>query len=52
MGEFFRERKRLQKKKALKTREDKDRFLALYDWHRMTAQDDEVFKVIFEVLDK
>ena len=52
MGEFFRERKRLQKKKALKTREDKDRFLALYDWRRMTAQDDEVFKVIFEVLDK
>ena len=47
--DFFKVYKK--KKKLLKTKEQKEAFKASYDWHRMTAQDDEVWKRIFDFLD-
>ena len=39
-------------KKSLRTAEQKKAFVASFDWWRMTAQDEDVWQKIFEVLDK
>lgn len=49
---FFAEYKDAMKKKQLVTEEQKEAFKKKYDWNRMTAQDDVVWKMIFETLDK
>ena len=49
---FFAEYKTAMKKKQLVTEEQKTAFKQRYDWNRMTAQDDAVWSVIFETLDK
>ncbi len=50
--EFFKEYQKVLKKKLLASDEDKQSFRAKYDWHRMTAQDEKVWNVIFEHLEK
>lgn len=47
---FFAEYTKALKKKALSTDEQKKAFKEKYDWKRMTAQDEEVWKKIFEFL--
>jgi len=49
---FFAEYKTAMKKKRLITDEQKAAFKQRYDWNRMTAQDDTVWSMIFETLDK
>ncbi len=49
---FFAEYKTAMKKKQLVTAEQKEAFKNKYDWNRMTAQDDAVWQMIFETLDK
>ena len=48
LGEFGKARAKFNKKS---TAEDKAKFVASFDWERMTAQDSEVWKRIFEALD-
>ena len=43
---------KLSKKGKLDTPEQKAAFVASYDWDRMTAQDESVWKEIFDCLDK
>ena len=50
LGEFGAARAKLARKKNL-TKEEKARFVASYDWERMTAQDDSVWQKIFDHLD-
>ncbi len=50
LGEFGGARTKLLKKKSL-TDEEKAKFVALFDWNRMTEQDETVWKVIFDHLD-
>ncbi len=47
---FFTEYRKALKKKALVTDEDKKAFKEKYDWKRMTAQDEKVWKEIIEFL--
>lgn len=47
---FFAEYQKALKKKALVTEEDKKAFKAKYDWKRMTAQDEKVWKEILDFL--
>ncbi|MBP3918851.1 MAG: alpha/beta fold hydrolase [Clostridia bacterium] len=49
---FFAEYKKAIKEKKLVTAEQKTAFRASYDWNRMTQQDEAVWKIIFETLDK
>lgn len=50
---FFKEyTKRTKKNKHKSNMEEHKAFLASYDWQRMTAQDEEVWKVIFNFLKK
>lgn len=49
---FFAEYKTAMKKKQLVTPEQKEAFKNKYDWNRMTVQDDDVWKMIFETLDR
>lgn len=49
---FFADYKRRMKKGKLKTAEEKAAFVASYDFDRMTAQDEAVWALIFETLDK
>ncbi len=49
LGQFGKERAKLLKKKNLSDNE-KAAFVASFDWNRMTAQDDTVWKKIFEHL--
>lgn len=49
---FFAELTKKRKKKQFKTLADKAAFVANYDWHRMTAQDTEVWAAIYEALEK
>lgn len=51
LGEYVSKRAKMIKKKQLQTEEQKKNFLASWDWDRMTAQDDAVWKVIFYCLD-
>ena len=50
LGEFGKARAKLARNKKA-TAEDKAAFVASYDWNRMTTQDDNVWKVIFDHLD-
>lgn len=47
---FFAEYQKALKKKALSTDEEKKAFKEKYDWKKMTAQDEKVWKIIFEFL--
>lgn len=49
---FFADLTKMRKKGKLKTKEQKDAFVASYDWHRMTAQDEDVWAKVFEALEK
>ncbi len=49
---FFAEYKTAMKKKQLVTAAQKEAFKNKYDWNRMTKQDDAVWQMIFETLDK
>lgn len=49
--QFFAVLTKKLKKNELVTEEQKRAFVAGYDWNRMTAQDETVWEVIFEVLD-
>lgn len=49
---FFKEYSAVMRKKLLKTEEDKINFKARFDWDKMTVQDENVWKRIFEHLDK
>lgn len=48
---FFKTYKKLKKQKKLVTDEQKQAFMNRYDWHRMTAQDVDVWAEIFNHLD-
>ena len=50
LGEFGKARAKLARNKKA-TAADKAAFVASYDWKRMTAQDEEVWKAIFDHLD-
>jgi pimeloyl-ACP methyl ester carboxylesterase len=50
VAEFGGARAKLARKKNL-TNEEKAAFIASYDWNRMTAQDESVWKVIFDHLE-
>ena len=50
LSEFSKERAKLARKKNL-SREEKERFVASFDWEKMTEQDERVWKRIFEHLD-
>lgn len=50
--EFFATYKKALKKKIFKTDSDKKAFKDSFDWYRMTEQDEDVWNIIFEHLDK
>ncbi len=50
--EFFKALEKQRKSGALKTDEEKAAFSASFDWHKMTEQDDEVWNVIYDFLNK
>lgn len=50
IAEFGKARAKLARKKNA-TKEEKAKFVSSYDWHRMTAQDEAVWRVIFNHLD-
>ena len=50
LGEFSQARAKLVRKKNV-SKEEKARFVASYNWERMTAQDNNVWQKIFEHLD-
>lgn len=47
---FFAEFQKAVKKKQLETAQQQKEFMARYDWHRMTAQDEAVWQVILQTL--
>jgi len=49
--DFFKTYKKTIKKNLLKTDSDKSEFIKKYDWNRMTAQDEEIWNLIFNTLD-
>lgn len=51
LGEFGKARAKLTRKKRV-TKEEKVRFVASYDWNRMTAQDEKVWEAIYTHLEK
>ena len=51
LDEFGKARVKLVRTKNV-TAEDKKKFVASYDWKKMTEQDESVWNVIFEHLDK
>ena len=51
LGEYLADLAAKNKKKLLETKEQKDAFLASFDWDRMTMQDETVWKTIFRFLD-
>ena len=52
LGKYIAKRTKLMKKGKLATAQQKQEFLALWDWDKMTAQDEAVWKEIFACLDK
>lgn len=52
LDEFVSARNKLTKQKKLVSDEQKKSFIASFDWDKMTEQDDRVWSVIFEHLDK
>lgn len=51
LGEYLKERARLLKRGGLSTKEERERFVASFDWDRMTAQDGAVWQKIFAFLE-
>ena len=51
LNEFGKKRAKLARNKKA-TKEEKERFVASFDWNAMTAQDEAVWQVIFEHLDQ
>ena len=51
LAEYSAAQTKLTRKKLLETPKQKAEFVASFDWHRMTAQDEAVWKAIFENLD-
>lgn len=51
-AQFFAELTKKSKKKLLSTEEQKKAFVAGFDWHRMTAQDDAVWEQILNTLNQ
>lgn len=51
LGKYSADVQKKTRKKLLETDEQKKAFVASYDWHAMTAQDDNVWNKIFELLD-
>lgn len=51
-NKFIKELTKKKKKKRLETKEQREAFKNSYDWKRMTRQDERVWSVIFEHLDK
>lgn len=49
---FFKDLKKKRRRGKLKTAEQRATFANLYDWHKMTEQDEGVWNKIFEHLDK
>lgn len=52
LGEYGRAKGKAIKKKLLNTDEDKKKFVASFDWDKITEQDEKVWKEIFNILDK
>ena len=50
LDEFSKARAKLVKKKGLK-KDEKEKFVASFDWDKMTAQDEAVWNEIFAHLD-
>ncbi len=50
--EFFKALGKHKKQGTLNIDEEKAAFIAYYDWHKMTEQDDEVWKKIIDFLDR
>ena len=48
---FFADYQKMRKKKLLQTEEQKKTFLAKYDWHKMTEQDENIWEEIFKALE-
>ena len=51
LGEYLTKLAKLRKKKKLVTEEEKSKFVASFDWNRMTSQDERVWQDVFECLD-
>jgi len=51
MEGYFKDLNRKTRRKELESDEQKAAFIAAYDWHRMTAQDKDVWQEIFSHLD-
>ena len=49
---FFKSFKRRMKKEKMRDKAAHDKFLASYDWRKMTEQDEEIWQKIYEFLDK
>ena len=49
---FFKDLKKMRRKKLLKSAEARARFVNLYNWHAITEQDMSVWERIFEHLEK
>ena len=50
--DFFFEYRKAMKRNIYKTTEEKHTFRDKFDWDRMTQQDEDIWKIIFETLDK
>ena len=48
---FFADFQKAVKKKQLETVQQQMEFMARYDWHRMTQQDEAVWQVILQTLE-
>ena len=51
LGEYMNAKSRLNNKHGLSTEEQKEKFIASYDWNRMTMQDESVWDKIFAFLE-
>ncbi|MBR7136555.1 MAG: alpha/beta fold hydrolase [Clostridia bacterium] len=49
--EFFKLYKKVKKKGELTTGDEKQAFIRLFDWHRMTRQDTRVWRMIYQTLE-
>ena len=49
--EFFKLYKKVKKKGELVTADEKEAFIRLFDWHRMTRQDTRVWRMIYQTLE-
>ena len=50
--DFFFEYRKAMKRNIFKTTEEKHAFRDKFDWNRMTQQDEDIWNIIFETLDK